>query len=67
MQDVTINDQGTVVLFVLETEAAWTFVKDVQTEPYQWMWMGNRGFAVDHRMADGLIEGMQADGLVVGW
>lgn len=62
--DVIVNDQGTVVLFVLENENARAFINEnVHLE--SWQWLGDAAFAVDHRYADALIEGMQEDGLTV--
>lgn len=63
--DVTVNDQGTVVAFTLNTEAATDWVREeVLTEP--WQWLGMSTFAVDHRYAELLIEAMRASGLEVG-
>ena len=63
LADVTILDQGTVVLFRINTDAAEAFVEDVHLE--NWQWNGDHGLAVDHRCAGDLIAGMQDDGLTV--
>ncbi len=64
LADVTICDQGTVVLFQLNNDIAGEFVADnVQIE--SWQWVGNGGFTVDQRYAGNLIAGMQDDGLTV--
>ena len=61
--DVSINYEGTIVLFTPETPAATEFVeRNVFLEP--WQWLGN-GFACEPRLAADIIEGMQAEGLVV--
>ena len=63
-KDVTVSDQGSVVMFILNTDKARTFVKkNVHTE--SWQWTGNTGFAVDHRYASDLLTGMQDNGLTV--
>jgi hypothetical protein len=62
--DVTVQDEGSIVVLYLNTETARTWVRDhVNTENAQW-WAGN-GLVVEHRYADGLIDGLQADGLEV--
>jgi len=61
--DVSVLNDGSVVLFTPNTDAARDWVRDnVQLE--DWQWLGN-GFAVDHRYAGDLAEGMVADGLVL--
>ena len=63
--DVSINDEGTIVLFTPETPAATAteFVeRNVSLE--SWQWLGN-GFACEPRLAADIIERMQAEGLVV--
>ena len=62
--NVTIMGQGTIVLFVLNTDIAKAFVdENVQLE--SWQWIGDQGFAVDPRCAENLIAGMQDSGLIV--
>lgn len=62
--DVEVSNQGSVVLFILISAAAIAWVEEnVQTEG--WQWMGRNTFAVDHRFASDLIEGLQAAGLTV--
>lgn len=61
--DVAILDQGSLVGFRPLTDAAKTFIaENVQAESWQWL---GRTLMVEHRFADNLIAGMQADGLVV--
>lgn len=61
--DVTIQNQGSVFLFVLHTPAARDWVgENVSIEDYQWL--GSHSFAVDHRFAADLATGM-AQSLVV--
>jgi hypothetical protein len=61
--DATVNNEGTVVQFVLHTEAAREVIDaHVETEP--WMWLGNT-LVVDHRYASGLISLLQSHGLEV--
>lgn len=63
MTDFRINDQGSVVGFTPVSQSAkeW-FDENVQSEG--WQWMGNTLYA-DHRMAQGLIEGIEAEGFEV--
>lgn len=62
--DVTILDEGTVVLFQLNTDAAKEFVAE-SVELASWQWICDRGFAVDHRCAGNLIAGFEDCGLTV--
>lgn len=63
--DILIRDEGTIVLFTPSSRRAQKWVKEnVQTE--SWQWMGRSSFAVDHRFAQDLISGMEADGLTFG-
>lgn len=64
LADVTICDQGTVVLFQLDTDVAREFIAE-SVELKSWQCIGDHGFAVDHRFARNLIAGMQDDGLTV--
>jgi len=62
--DVDINDQGSIVGFTPRTEAARTwFDENVESEPWQWM---GPSLYVDHRPAQGLLEGIQEAGLTIG-
>lgn len=62
--DVTIEDQGSIVVFTIETESARSFIEEnVQLE--SWQWLGQNSFAVDHRFANGLVDGMSDNNLVV--
>lgn len=62
--DVTIHNGGTLFQFVLNTEAAKAWVDEhVQLEDYQWL--GSKAFAVEHRYAGDLADGMLADGLTI--
>lgn len=62
--NVTVCDQGTVVLFRLNTDAAEAFV-DENVQLANWQWLGNRSFAVEHRYAWDVIAGMLDEGLKV--
>jgi hypothetical protein len=63
VSDVSVSGGGTVYLFVPETEVAHAWLDDyVHLEGWQWL---GRAFAVEHRFAGALIEGMVADGLRV--
>ena len=61
--DVTVSRGGTVYLFTPETAGASACLDD-NVDLEDWQWLG-RGFAVEHRYAGPLIEGMVADGLRV--
>lgn len=60
MTDVEISDQGTVITFTpLTTRARFWFNENVEFESWQWL----RGtLAVDHRPAQGLIDGLSEGG-----
>lgn len=59
--DVEIEDQGSIILFRLATDAAKTWWKE-NVSPGQIL--GGR-YVVEHRYADSVIEGMMSDGLNV--
>jgi hypothetical protein len=60
-----VRDEGTVVVFTPNTEAANDFLHNMlQTEPR--MWLGE-SLAVDHRMARGVIDGAENEGLSTGF
>ena len=62
--DVTVEHQGTVVLLILNTDAARGFVAEhVVTE--QWQWLGSSALAFEARCAGDLIGGMVDGGLGV--
>lgn len=61
--DVEVNDCGSVVMFAPMTAEAQQWV-DTNVGLESWQWLGG-AFAVEHRYADDLIEGMLNDGLVV--
>ena len=62
--DVTVENQGTVVLLILITDAARGFVAEhVVTE--QWQWLGPSALAVEARCAWDLISEMMDSGLAV--
>ncbi len=57
-----IDDQGTVVLFIPESDLEYEWLTvNVENEPWQWM---GRSLAVDHRYADGLIEYINESGFI---
>lgn len=63
-RDVQVVNQGTVFAFFLFTDRAREWVNEhVQLEG--WQWLGGMGFAVDHRYAADLAEGMLDAGLEV--
>lgn len=62
--DVEIEDQGTIVVFTLKTDDAADWVRE-NVSVGDWQWLGERTFAVDHRAAEMLIEGMIHVGLEV--
>jgi hypothetical protein len=61
--DVTVENHGSLFLFTPHTQAAKDWVSEnVGLE--SWQWLGT-GFAVEHRFALDLADGMLADGLEV--
>lgn len=61
MSDVSVMDEGTLVGITPLSDEARAWVKEhVQSEP--WQWLGPTLWA-DHRMAQSLLNGMEADGL----
>ncbi len=62
--DIQIYNDGSVCLFTMLTEKARQWVgENVYIEG--WQFMGSKSFAVDHRFAEDLTNGMIGDGLVV--
>jgi hypothetical protein len=62
--DVTVTNEGTIFLFMLNTKAAHEWVSEnVQLEGYQWM--SKDAFTCEHRYAYNLTKGMQDGGLSV--
>jgi hypothetical protein len=61
MTDVRIIQQGSMVgLHMLTDEAEAWFADNVATQPWQWM---GKILWVDQRMAEAVVEGLQAEGL----
>jgi hypothetical protein len=62
--DFLITDHGSITTVTPLTEAAHSWLDEhVSAEPWQWL---GATLAVDHRMADPLINGIMSDGLAVG-
>jgi hypothetical protein len=61
--DVSFLDEGSVVVLYPESDFAigW-FDENIEAEG--WQWIGG-GLAVDHHMADDILNGMTAEGLLV--
>jgi hypothetical protein len=61
--DFTVENHGSVWLLTPETTDARNWVdENVALEPWQWL---GRSFAVEPRLLDQLVEGIQAEGLSV--
>jgi virulence-associated protein VagC len=55
--NIEVRDEGTVVLITPVSKQAKKWIdENVQVESWQWL---GQGFAVDHRCAEDLLEGMQ--------
>ena len=54
-----VRDEGTVVLIIPMTEFAKKWI-DENVQVDSWQWLG-QGFAVDHRCAEDLLQGLQAE------
>jgi len=64
MVDVSVRDEGSVVIVTPQTDAAKAWVEEnVSLEG--WQWFGG-GFAVEHPRLDNLLAGMEEDGLEIG-
>jgi len=59
--DVTVQNEGTIFLFHLHTDAAREWVGEYVPDP---AWFGE-SLAVEHRYARDLAQGMLDDGLVL--
>lgn len=59
-----VLNQGTVVAFYTETDEERQWV-DENVELEDWQRLGGMGFAVEHRCAGPLIEGLQAEGFTM--
>lgn len=64
MADVTVEDQGSLVLFKIESQEAQEWVDDNIDVP-DFAWLGGQQFVVEHRFADNLIAGLQDAGFEV--
>ncbi len=64
MVDVSVRDEGYVVIVTPQTDAAKAWVEE-NVETSGWQWLGG-GFAVEPRMLDNLLAGMEEDGLEIG-
>lgn len=60
--DIMVQDEGTIVLLHAATTAAMEWLDENLAHAARW---GN-GYVVEHRYADAVITGAQADGLAVG-
>jgi hypothetical protein len=61
--DFFVDDQGTIVTFYPRSDAAQAWWEEnVQVEP--WQHIGRR-WAVDHRMAQNLVTGIEAAGFTI--
>lgn len=61
--DFLINDQGTIVLLTPQSEAAKAWATEhIHAEPWQ---MFGPAYAIDHRFAQAILDGIEADGLTV--
>jgi len=61
--DFVVNNQGSVVQFTPQTEAAQAWVSaHLPLEPWQWM---GRSFVIDQRYAFDILDGIVNDGLEV--
>ena len=57
--NIEVRDEGTVVLITPVSKQAKKWVNEnVQVESWQWL---GQGFAVDHRYAPYLLQGMEAE------
>lgn len=63
MPDVTVTDHGSIVAFTFNSDAAREFA-DEQIQAGPWQYFGG-ALCVDARFAEGLVIGIQDDGLTV--
>jgi len=63
MSDVLTNNEGTIIALTVLTPAARQWIEE-KCKPEPWQWVGDT-FAVEPRYAGDIIQGMQADGLIV--
>lgn len=59
--DVRVENHGSIIMFYLCTDDATNWV-DENLVIESWQWLGS-GFGVDPRMAEGVLDRMEADGL----
>ncbi len=62
--DVQVQNHGSLFTLTLLTPEARSFVDEYVLAP-GYMFTGSRTLAVEHRYAASIVEGMQAEGLVV--
>lgn len=58
-----IDDQGSIVLFIPRNSEELTWLED-NTSADSWQWLGG-SLAVDHHMAEDLIEGIRNAGFEI--
>lgn len=64
MTDVLLENDGSVVRFEIQTPEAMNWVKEnINLEG--WQWLGRNSFAVEHRFAKDIAEGMGNYGLLL--
>lgn len=61
--DIEAADMGSIVLLTPLTEEGRNWIGD-NCQAESWQWLGN-GLCVDHRYADAILEGAEADGLAI--
>ena len=57
--NIVVRDEGTVVLITLVSKQAKKWI-DEKVKVESWQWLG-QSFAVDHRCAEDVLQGMQAE------
>lgn len=60
--DFVLNDQGSIVLLLPNSDAAREWLDDNIGEDAQYF---GRSLVVEHRFADDIIDGIMAEGLIV--
>jgi hypothetical protein len=59
--DVSVVDHGSIIVLTPVSEAGQAWM-DENLHPDAWQWIGP-GLALDRRIADYIVQGMEADGL----
>jgi len=63
MTDIEIQNEGTIVLFTPMSDAGRAWMTEYLPEPEPWQMLGGQSYAVEHRYAYDIVQGIEYAGL----